>query len=235
MLQAFEYAKSNTRDGRVVIEDYLDGPEFSVEGISVKGKYNIIQVTDKITTGAPYFVEIGHTQPSAWPDNILNEIKDMAKRGVEALGILEGPSHTEIRLTSEGPRIIEIGARLGGGFITTDLVPLSTGVNMIEANIDIALGYTPDLNTKFNRGAAIRFFKSNVGYFIEAKGINKASSIKGIVKIGFFKNIGEYIPELKTGLDRVGYVIAVGESREEAVKRCEEAIKEISIITKPYV
>ena len=231
LTKAYQYAKTSSHDGRVLLEEYMDGEEFSVEGISVNGTYHVIQVTDKITTGEPYFVEIGHTQPSAQSDETLNKIKAVAKSGVEALGITEGPSHTEIKLTSKGPKIVEIGARLGGGCITSHLVPLSTGVDMIESNIKIALGELPDIESKYSKGAAIRFFKCKAGVFVNIKGLEEAKTLKGVVKIGFFKNIGEYIPELKTGLDRVGYVIAQGETREDAVRTCEDSIRRISIIT----
>ena len=88
---------------------------------------HVIQITDKLTTGAPYFVEMGHNQPSLLPKNIQQQIEKVAKMAVKALGIQNGPSHTEIKVTSEGPKIVEIGARLGGDNITTHLVPLSTG------------------------------------------------------------------------------------------------------------
>jgi biotin carboxylase len=231
LISAFKYAKENTRDGRVLLEDYMDGKEFSVEGISVGGVYHVIQVTDKITTGAPYFVEMGHTQPSAENEEVLNNIQSVAKNGVAALGILDGPSHTEIKLTSDGPKIVEIGARLGGGCITTHLVPLSTGIDMVGANINIALGQTPDISHKYTKGSAIRFFKCEPGVFSGITGVEKASSLKGVIEIGFLKNIGDNIEELKTGLDRVGYVIAQGESREEAARICEDALNMIKIIT----
>ena len=231
LISAFKYAKENTRDGRVLLEDYMDGKEFSVEGISVGGVYHVIQVTDKITTGAPYFVEMGHTQPSAENEEVLNNIQSVAKNGVAALGILDGPSHTEIKLTSDGPKIVEIGARLGGGCITTHLVPLSTGIDMVGANINIALGQTPDISHKYTKGSAIRFFKCEPGVFSGITGVEKASSLKGVIEIGFLKNIGDNIEELKTGLDRVGYVISPGESREEAARICEDALNMIKIIT----
>lgn len=134
-------------------------------------------------------------------------------------------------MTSDGPKIVEIGARLGGGCITTHLVPLSTGIDMVGANINIALGQTPDISHKYTKGSAIRFFKCEPGVFSGITGVEKASSLKGVIEIGFLKNIGDNIEELKTGLDRVGYVIAQGESREEAARICEDALNMIKIIT----
>ena len=227
LIQAFDYSKKYSRDGRVLLEEYMEGDEFSVETMSVDGVCHVIQVTDKLTSGAPYFVEMGHTQPSMFAEDIKMRISEVAKAGIKALGINHGPSHTEIKLTSTGPKIVEIGARLGGGCITTHLVPLSTGVNMVEANIRIALGETPDLCKKYDKGAAIRFLQPLPGIFKSVEGVDEARGISGVIEVGFMKKIGEVIPELSNGLDRVGYVITQGNTREEAVRLCGQAVKKI--------
>ncbi len=227
--RAFDYAKENSKDNRILIEEYMNGPEFSVEGISIDGKFNAIQVTDKITNGAPYFVEMGHTQPSEQPAEVVASIIDVARKAVKAVGIENGPSHTEIKLTSDGPKIVELGARLGGGCITSHLVPLSTGVDMIEACIKIALGEKPDIEPKYSAGAAIRFFNSHSGVFTAVSGVDKALKSEGVTEVNFFKPVGSTIPDLKTGLDRIGYVIAYGETRSQAIENCERAISQIHI------
>ena len=227
LIQAFDYSKKYSRDGRVLLEEYMEGDEFSVETMSVDGVCHVIQVTDKLTSGAPYFVEMGHTQPSMFAEDIKMRISEVAKAGIKALGINHGPSHTEIKLTSTGPKIVEIGERLGGGCITTHLVPLSTGVNMVEANIRIALGETPDLCKKYDKGAAIRFLQPLPGIFKSVEGVDEARGISGVIEVGFMKKIGEVIPELSNGLDRVGYVITQGNTREEAVRLCGQAVKKI--------
>lgn len=225
--QAFDYSKNFSRDGRILLEEYMEGDEFSVETMSIAGECHIIQITDKLTSGAPYFVEMGHTQPTKYNTEIKNRIAEVTKAGVKALGITYGPSHTEIKLTSTGPKIVEIGARLGGGCITTHLVPLSTGINMVEANIRIVLGEKPDLQQKFEKGAAIRFVQSPVGILKSIAGVEDIRKIPGIVEVGFFKEIGERISELHNGLDRVGYVIAQCNTREEAVELCEKCAEMI--------
>lgn len=222
--RAFDYSKKYSRDGRILLEEYMEGDEFSVETMSVDGECHIIQITDKLTSGIPYFVEMGHTQPSRYDVGIRTKIVETTKAGVKALGITYGPSHTEIKLTSTGPKIVEIGARLGGGFITTHLVPLSTGVNMVEANIRIVLGEKPDLRKKFDKGAAIRFFQPTPGILKSVKGVNKVRKIPGIIEVGFMKELGDKIPEMRNGLDRVGYVIAQRSTREEAVRLCEQSV-----------
>lgn len=223
LVEAFEYSHRFTRDGRVLLEEYMDGDEFSVETISINGECHIIQITDKITSGPPYFVELGHTQPSHYEDGSKALIIEATCAGVKALGIDNGPSHSEIKLTSNGPKIVEIGARLGGGCITTHLVPLSTGVDMVEACIHIALGEMPDLEPKFSKGAAIRFLHPEPGILRAVHGVKQVEAIPGIIEVGFMKAIGDVVPVMRNGLDRVGYVIAQQPTREAAVELCERA------------
>lgn len=226
---AFQYALQNSRDKRVLIEEYMDGEEFSVEGMSINGVYQAVQVTDKITNGSPYFVEMGHTQPSAQPKEILDSIIQVASEAAKALGITDGPSHTEIKLTSNGPKIVEVGARLGGGCITSHLVPLSTGVDMVKSAILVSLGETPDIHHRITKGAAIRFFDSHKGVISKIDNIEMVLSMPGVKEVSFFKTIGDSVNDLKTGLDRVGYVIAQGENRESAIKNCEAAMEQVKI------
>lgn len=146
--KAFEYSKQYSRSGEIVVEEYMEGPEVSVETLSVNGVCHVVQITDKLTTGAPYFVEMGHNEPSILKQDIQENIAQIACDAVNAIGIQNGPSHTEIKVTKDGPKVVELGARLGGDNITTHLVPLSTGVNLVECCIHVALGETPDFNSK---------------------------------------------------------------------------------------
>ena len=146
--KAYKYAISYSTVGDVVVEEYMSGPEVSVETLSIDGVCHVIQITDKLTTGAPHYVELGHSQPTRHGNEVADQISKIAIAANKAIGIKNGPSHTEIIVTSEGPKIVEIGARLGGDNITTHLVPFSTGVNMVECCIKIALDFNLDLDRK---------------------------------------------------------------------------------------
>lgn len=123
-----------------IIEEFIQGRELSVEGLSYKGKHEIIQLTDKETENK-HFIEIAHHQPSNLSESVQNEIKTVVLNSLYALGITNGASHTEVKVTAEGQiKIMEIGARMGGGFIGSDLVKLSTGFDYVRAVIEIALG-----------------------------------------------------------------------------------------------
>lgn len=224
---AIFYSSENGRKGGVIVEEYMVGPEVSVEVVVHDGVPHVLQVTDKLTTGAPHFVEIGHSQPSRLPADGVEKIKDLARRAALAVGIKNGPAHVEIILTKDGPKMVELGARMGGGCITTHLVPLSTGIDMIKATIDICLGQTPDIEQKADMGSAIRFFLVPSGTIKKIEGVEDAEKIPGVKEISFTKHVGDESVELSSGADRVGYVIAQADTPEEAVTICEKALKTI--------
>lgn len=229
---AYEYSRSSSRNGNVVVEEYMNGSEVSVETIAVNGECHVIQITDKITTGSPHFVEMGHTQPSQLNYDTKRRISEAAKLANQAIGITNGPSHTEIIVTEEGPKIVEIGARLGGDCITTHLVPLSTGVDMVTCCIRIALGEEPKTEIKFSKGAAIRYLSCGAGKIESITGIETAEALEGIRQISIVHNIGDTVSEIKSSSDRVGFVVAQGDTPTDAADQCNRAMKMINITTK---
>lgn len=225
----YSYTKNNSRQGAVIIEEYMVGPEVSVEVMTVNGEPVVLQVTDKLTTGAPHFVEMGHSQPSRLGvDNVL-KIKQLAKKAVKAVGIENGPAHVEIILTKEGPKMVELGARMGGDCITTHLVPLSTGIDMIKATIETACGLEPDIEPKFNKGSAIRYFNAECGTISAIENVEEALKIQGVQEISFVKNVGDKCGEIGSSTDRIGFVIAQAETPEEAVNFCEKAMRIVKV------
>ena len=229
--KALSYSSENGRSGAVIVEEYMVGPEVSVEVITYQGVPHVLQVTDKLTTGAPHFVEMGHSQPSRLPTADLEKIRDLACRAVKAVGIQNGPAHVEIMLTKDGPKMVELGARMGGDCITTHLVPLSTGIDMIKATIDICLGQTPDIEPKFANGSAIRFFDVPYGTITAIEGVEKARGIDGVREISFTKQVGDTAGEIGSSTDRAGFVIAQSTTAADAVTVCEHALGQIRILT----
>ena len=226
-IDAYRYSKGFSRNGIVIVEEYMVGPEVSVETIAVDGKVHVIQITDKITTGAPHFVEMGHTQPTQLAS--AEEIKRVAVAANKALGIQNGPSHTEIIVTDDGPKIVELGARLGGDCIATHLVPLSTGVNMVRACIDIALGEKPNLIPTMNCGSAIRYFSQRAGMINKIQGIKEAEQMPGIKQVCVVHGIGEYVTDITDSGSRMGFVISQGKNSNDAAQKCEAALSKIII------
>lgn len=230
--EAYDYSRQSSRSGDLMVEEFMEGPEVSVETISVDGICNVIQITDKLTTGAPYFVEMGHNEPSILPEKIKKQIAAVAVEANRAIGIKNGPSHTEIKVTTSGPKVVELGARLGGDNITTHLVPLSTGIDMVECCIKIALGEKPDMDVKFQKGAAIRYFKADRGKIVGISGIEEAEKIHGVKQISVVHGVGETLNGIKSSVERAGFVIAQAENPEDAIKICEKANEIINIEVK---
>lgn len=226
----FNYAKKYSLSGKVLLEEYMTGKEVSVETFVVDGEVHIIQITDKLTSGAPFFVEEGHNQPSQLDEKTKEKIRIVAKQACDAVNLTQGPAHIEIMVTQEGPKMIEMGARLGGDFITSHLVPLSTGVNMVKQTILSALKEKVDLKPKFNKASAVRFINS-FGKIKEIQGVDEAKRIKGVIETGFFKGIGDITENVQSSSDRTGYVIVQEEDIEKAEQICSKAIKKIKILT----
>ena len=146
--EAVQRAINESFAHEAIIEEYIEGCEISVECISWQGQHQLLQITDKVTTGAPYFVELEHHQPSSLPDDVKKQIKDIVYHALDALHIEYGASHSEFKITPNGDiRVIEIGARMGGDFIGSDLVKLSTGYDFLKGVIEVALGdfHTPHI------------------------------------------------------------------------------------------
>lgn len=227
--EALRYSSDNGRSGNVIIEEYMQGPEVSVEMIVSYGIPYVLQITDKMTTGEPHFVEMGHSQPSRLQQDTQAAIRDLASRAALSLGIQNGPVHAEIIVTKDGPKMVELGARMGGGCITTHLVPLSTGIDMVGNTIRIALGEEPDLEQKIWKCSAIRHFNVPKGVICEICGVEEARRINGVQEITFVKHVGDTVDELRSGTDRVGFVIAQADSVQEAVDICEDVLNKVKI------
>jgi len=226
---ALSYSSENGRRGDVIMEEYMQGPEVSVEVMVSHGVPHVLQITDKLTTGAPHFVEMGHSQPSRLPEDAQAAIRDLASRAALSVGIENGPAHVEIILTKNGPKMVELGARMGGDCITTHLVPLSTGIDMVGNTIRIALGEEPDLTQKLHKGSAIRYFNAPCGVIRAIEGVEEAQRIPGVQEITFVKQVGEKSGDIGSSTDRVGFVIAQAESAEAAVAVCERVLETVKI------
>lgn len=227
MKEAFEYSKSVSKSGLVLVEEYMQGPEVSVEAMTIHGETTILAVTDKLTTGAPYFVEMGHSQPSQLPEHTVEQIKNLATKAIQAIGIDNSPSHVEIIVTAEGPKLVELGARLGGDCITTYLVPLSTGIDMVEASILLALGQEVCIIPKFQKGAAIRYAKCENGTLQQITGFEDALKDESIQHIEIIKREGDIVTSIHGSGDRIGYVIAQAETASKAIEASTRALSKI--------
>ena len=227
----FERSKEESRDASVMIEQFVDGPEFSVEIIVWNGQVNVLQVTDKKTTEAPYFVELGHSQPSMFPAEIVEAVKEAAVKGVEALQLNNCAAHAEVKVQDGKPYIMEIGARLGGDFISTELTHLSTGIDMVGAAVDVALGVAPCLEPVAEpQGVAIRYFTPEPGRVVSIEG-SELLDRPEVYDAEIYVRPGDMVREVKSSLDRSGHVIVTAATAGQAVEIAEGLVSTVIIIT----
>ncbi|MDE7283622.1 MAG: ATP-grasp domain-containing protein [Lachnospiraceae bacterium] len=227
--QTYEYSKGNSRNGIVMVEEFMKGPEVSVEAMTVNGETTIITITDKYITQPPYFVEIAHSEPSRLSMETQEQIKQVALQAISAIRLQNGPSHTEIKVTEDGPKIVELAARLGGDFITSRLVPLSTGIDMVGASVLLATGEEVNLEQKWQKGAAIHFIQGREG-IIKSIGIDEEiHTLQGVEEVVIDKKAGDAVNGTKSSNDRLGHIITVCGSAEEAMEIGSKALEFVHV------
>lgn len=220
----------NYFDAAVVLEEYMSGPEISMDTlVDEKGDVHLLTVADRIITGEPFFIEIGHTVPSELPEAALADAFDVMQRAVRAVGITLGAAKADIKITPEGAKIGEITARLSGGFHSQCTDPLATGMNSTRAVLELALGKALDIGLitpKYKRTAVERAIlpPSFGGVFRGVQDIEKAKAVSGVHDIFITKEDGTECTPLTSNLGKIGHIIAFGDNKKEA----ERAVKEVN-------
>lgn len=234
--RTYRYSLGNARNGTVMVEEYMHGAEVSVEIMVIGGEPHILTITDKYITQPPYFVELAHCEPSGLDAGTQEQIRKVAAQAVRAIGIENAPAHVEIKVTQEGPKIVELAARLGGDFITSRLVPLSTGIDMVGASVLLATGETPDLTPKWNRGAAIHFISVNNDTGDGREGVISRIAVSdalygqaGVEEISLYKKPGDRVQGTHSSNDRLGHVITTGETPEQAMELGKQVLSQIGV------
>lgn len=230
-IRAYDEALSESRDHSVLIEQFIVGPEFSIEMIVWRGDIHVLTVTDKKTTGAPHFVELGHNQPSCFSATDVETLKAAAVAGVRALGVNNCACHAEAKLMNGKAYLMEVGARLGGDFISTELTHLSTGVDMVAAAIDVALGVEPDLSAKEEpKGVCIRYFCPKPGKLVSISNTEVLNN-PHVYLWEIYPKEGDVIPAVTSSLCRSGHVIVTEKTPQKAIELAERLIESVKFET----
>ena len=230
-IRAYDEALSESRDHSVLIEQFIEGPEFSIEMIVWRGEIHVLTVTDKKTTGAPHFVELGHNQPSCFSDAEVETLKAAAVAGVRSLGVNNCACHAEAKLMNGKAYLMEVGARLGGDFISTELTHLSTGVDMVAAAIDVALGVEPDLSAKEEpKGVCIRYFCPKPGKLVSISNTEVLNN-PHVYLWEIYPKEGDVIPAVTSSLCRSGHVIVTEKTPQKAIELAERLIESVKFET----
>lgn len=207
--EAIDRACKESFQQRAVIEEFVEGREISVESISFKRRHHILQITDKVTTEAPFFVELEHHQPSSLPDDIKKYVKNIVLNALDALHIQYGASHAELKITKDGDiRVIEIGARMGGDFIGSDLVKLSTGYDFLKGVIDVAFGDFSEPKLTENKFSGVYFLCEETKHILPI--IQNAKNYPEIVRAEVTDPV---LRRIEQSADRSGYLIYQADKR----------------------
>lgn len=189
-----------------LVEEFVDGVEVSVEMISWQGEHFHLQMTDKKTTGEPYYIEIAHHQPSKLPLQVQQEIEKIVKQSLTVLGVKNGASHSELKISSKGHlKIIEIGARMGGDFIGSELVRLSTGYDYVEGTVAVAVGEFQKVKKTEQAHSGVYFLVPDPGRVTRIE--DGTSVFPQIVQKEIHVEVGDDIPMITHSGDRCGYYL----------------------------
>jgi biotin carboxylase len=225
LADAVERADAESRTGGWLVEELIDGPEITVNGYSVGGRFHTLTVTDRLVAEPPAFgVALAH----AWPTD--HDPGTIAADAARALGIEDGPTYTQIRFGADGPKIIEVAARLGGGH-DAELCEAAIGVDLNGAAIAAALGDPVDEEALVPRpragGACTRFLVAPRGVLEAIDGFDEAQAAPGVLDVRFYRPPGHRFGLLRTGPDRAGAIIATGATRDGALANADEAAARI--------
>ena len=227
---ALELARRTSRTGIALVEEYVDGPEVTVVGFSSDGDFVPLAVTDRVTAEPPAFgVALAHV----WPSRYAEAAAEVTRRAVEALGVQDGPSYTQLRIGPGGPDVIEVAARLGGGH-DAELVEAATGVDVNWLALAAALGRRTPLDQVTGHyaervgGAVTRFLVAPPGVL---ESVEVPQGMPGVLRTRIYREPGYVLTPLRRGSDRAGAVLAVGRTREEAVARAEAAAERVRFLT----
>ncbi len=211
LVSAITTARDVGFEKKAIIEEFIEGKEYSVECISFDGQHRLLAITEKFTTGSPNFIETGHLEPAPLDMNVHNRIREVVYRALDALEIRNGASHSEVMVQKNGAiKVVEIGGRMGGDCIGSSLVELTTGVDFVRAVIDVALGNKPELTPgKRYAAAGIRFIfnQDDADYYAQV-----SREYPGLV---IEKEIEEITDRKVTdSSSRFGYFIVAGDDKD---------------------
>lgn len=232
---ALKNAMDNSSNNLAVIEEYMEGAELSVDTIVYKGEVHLLTIADRHIEGEPYFVEMGHTVPSTISEETKREVLRVMKQGIRAVGIENGPSKADMKLTKDGPKIGEITARLSGGYHSQYTDPLSSGMKSIKAAIDIALGFglnLADVTPTRNYTACERAVIPESGKVVEIRGLDKLDEIQGFNHIFVHVQEGDNILPVTSNLGKAANIICSAPTREDAFKSIDNVLGTIEIVTR---
>jgi biotin carboxylase len=224
---AIEDAFEQSRSGVLLVEELVDGPEVTINGFSLRGRFHPLTVTDRLLCAPPAFgVALAHVWRSSLDPGTVGAAVEAASAAAAALGVREGPTYTQVRIGPEGPRVGELGARLGGGH-DAELCRAALGIDLNALALASALGEEiPEralVPVQMVGGACVRFLLAPPGELHEIEGEEEARAMDGVLDVRLYREPGHVFRELRRASDRAGAVVTIGADREQALARAKAA------------
>ena len=231
---AVDEALKFSRSGNVIIEEYLEGPEFSIDALVYENEVTICGFADRHIYYPPYFIEMGHTIPSIMDTGVSEEIFETFRDGVRALGITKGAAKGDIRLSRGKAYVGEIAARLSGGYMSGWTFPYSSGVELTKGALKIAVGQHPgELSPLFSKTTAERAFISIPGVIKDITGIEKVKADANLKEIFLRVSSGDKVRFPENNVEKVGNCITVNKERSIAISSAEDACRDLFVHLEP--
>jgi biotin carboxylase len=238
LTKAFMLARSHSPSERVMVEEYLDGPQVSTESVVIEGRCFTPGFSDRnyeyLDTYAPFFIENGGDLPSHLPPETQTAVKDVVARAASALGVTTGTVKGDIVVHDGKPYVIELAARLSGGFFCTREIPLNTGVDFIGCAIRVALGETvapEELEPRAMTPVVQRYAFPKPGRVVSVTGADDARGVAGIAEIVVTARPGDVIAPAGDKRPSAAMVLATGATREAALASANDALSRLKIAT----
>ena len=217
-----------SRTGTAIVEEYMDGPEFSLEALVYDGEIHMTGFADRHIFFPPYFIEMGHTIPTSFSAEDQEALCEVFHKGIRSLGLSWGVAKGDIKLTKKGPMIGEIAGRLSGGYMSGWTFPYSSGINLTDAALGLAVGERPQSLENVNRMiSAERAWISIPGKIASVSGYEKARSIPFVRDVFPRSKSGDEVNFPVNNVEKCGNCLAVAPSREESISAAEEACRSI--------
>ncbi|MCG8425226.1 MAG: ATP-grasp domain-containing protein [Proteobacteria bacterium] len=227
-----ENIRGQLRPPVVLVEELLRGDEFSVETYSFRGRTTVLGVTDKSLVGYPQFIESGLMFPADISVQTENQLATFARSALNAVGYTHGLSHTEIKLTADGPRIVEINARMGGSYLF-DAIELVTGLDMFSLLVDLALGRPSNVEAQETgiKSAALKFLLPPRGGLLGAvHGVDAVREDLAIYRLVIDDVVGKELREPYDNNDFIGHVLAIDREQRGARRKAEAAAESLEFV-----
>jgi biotin carboxylase len=236
--KAFALAQQHSPTERVMVEQYLSGPQVSTESVIVNGKCYTPGFSDRnyeyLERYAPFFIENGGDLPSQLPEDTQAKVRDVVARAASALGITTGTVKGDIVIHKGEPHVIELAARLSGGFFCTREIPMNTGVDFIGCAIRVALGENvspEELEPKHQTPVIQRYAFPKPGRVVSVTGADEARKIAGVTEVIVTAKPGDVIPPAGDKRPSAAMVLTTGASYEAALEAANDALSQIRIVT----